>query len=86
MFIYMIALCKKLRSWQKWLLGCGVTTLVEFTVGVIVNIGLGWKVWSYADMPYNLLGQICPAFSGAWLLMCIPLMYLCQSIDKEIHR
>ena len=85
-FVYMIALNRKIRKWQKWILGGLVITVVEFIVGVIVNIGLDWKVWSYADMPYNLLGQVCPAFSFAWCLLCIPVMWLCRSVEREIRR
>ena len=84
--IYMIALCNKIRTWQKWLLGGLAITVVEFFVGAIVNIGLGWKVWSYANMPFNLLGQICPTFSIMWCLLCIPIMWLCNTVEREIRR
>jgi len=86
MLIYMITLCRKIRKWQKWLLGGIVITVVEFMVGSIVNIGLGWKVWSYANMPYNLWGQICPTFSALWCLLCIPIMWLCDRVEREIQR
>lgn len=84
--IYIIAIRKKLPVWQKWLLGGITTTVVEFAVGSVVNIGLGWSVWSYEDMPYNVLGQICPTFSACWFLMCIPLVWLCNCIEREIRR
>ena len=85
-FIYMISLLKALRNWQKWLLGGIVITVIEFVVGLVVNIGLGWTVWSYADMPYNILGQVCPVFSLAWCVLCIPLMWLCGKVEREIRR
>lgn len=84
--IYIIALSRKIRNWQKWLLGGLTITVVEFIVGIIVNIGLGWRVWSYADMPFNILGQVCPAFSIAWCGLCIPLMWLCNRVEREIRR
>jgi len=84
--IYMIALSRKIRKWQKWLLGGLAITLVEFAVGAVVNIGLGWKVWNYSNMPYNILGQICPTFSAMWCLLCIPMMWLCDEVEREIRR
>lgn len=54
--------------------GAAAITAVEFAVGSVVNIGLGWNVWDYSDEAYNLLGQICPKVSGYWFLLCIPVM------------
>ena len=85
-FVYMIAQSEKLRNWQKWLLGGTVITIVEFVVGLIVNVGLGWKVWSYANMPFNIMGQVCPIFSLMWCALCIPLMRLCSAVEREISR
>ena len=85
-FVYMIAQAERLRNWQKWLLGGTVITVVEFVVGLIVNIGLGWKVWSYANMPINIMGQVCPLFSLMWCFLCIPLMSLCSLVEREISR
>lgn len=85
-FVYMIAQAERLRNWQKWLLGGTVITVVEFIVGLIVNIGLGWKVWSYANMPINIMGQVCPLFSLMWCFLCIPLMSLCSLVEREISR
>lgn len=44
-----------------------VITLLEFLCGLIVNIWLGWNVWDYSNMPFNLLGQICLPFSLLWI-------------------
>lgn len=53
-------------------LGCAVITGVEFAVGVIVNLLLGWNVWDYSGMYGNVLGQVCPAFSCMWFLISWP--------------
>lgn len=45
--------------------------VMEFIVGCIVNIWLGWAVWDYSDMPYNLCGQICLLFAVIWYLLSI---------------
>ena len=59
----------------RWILcSLGITT-VEFIVGVIVNIALKLNVWDYSGEPFNILGQVCPAFSFAWLLLAIPACY-----------
>lgn len=53
------------------LTGALIITMYELVVGLIVNVRLGWSVWDYSDMPGNLLGQICPAFSAIWFLLCL---------------
>lgn len=47
----------------KCLIGASAITLLEFTVGVIINIILKWNVWDYSNRPLNILGQVCPLFS-----------------------
>lgn len=44
-----------------------ITLTLELITGCIVNIGLGWHVWDYSDMPGNIVGQICPQFAILWL-------------------
>ena len=46
----------------KCLIGASAITLLEFTVGVIINIILKWNVWDYSNRPLNILGQVCPLF------------------------
>lgn len=53
------------------LTGAAIITVYEFFVGLIVNRWLGWQVWDYSAMPGNVMGQICPAFSAAWLGLCL---------------
>ena len=48
-----------------------IITLVEFVAGCIVNLWLGWNVWDYSNIPFNLLGQICLPFSVIWCLISI---------------
>lgn len=59
----------KLSFVTQMILSCLIITLLEFITGYIVNIQLGWGVWDYSDMPYNLYGQVCPAFSVIWLVL-----------------
>lgn len=50
-------------------IGGVIITAVEFVSGCIINLWLGWAVWDYRDMPFNLLGQICLPFSLLWVLI-----------------
>lgn len=44
-------------------------TVAEFITGCIVNLWLGWNVWDYSGVPFNLLGQICLPFIGIWVFL-----------------
>lgn len=46
-----------------------VITAVEFIAGYIINIRLGWDVWDYLELPFNLMGQICLPYMGLWFLL-----------------
>lgn len=52
--------------WQAVVSACIITAL-EFIVGCIVNLWLGWQVWDYSDLPFNLLGQICLYYFLLWI-------------------
>lgn len=55
--------------WQQAIIGAVIVTVVELISGCIINIWLGWAVWDYSDMPYNLFGQICLPFTAIWVLL-----------------
>ena len=75
---------KKLGILAKCLIGAAVITSLEFTVGMIVNVGLGWNVWDYSEKPFNLFGQICPFFSIGWFFLSLPAYYICSRIEKRL--
>ncbi len=50
--------------------GALIVTAYEFTVGMIVNVKLGWGVWDYSSMPFNIMGQICPVYTMMWFVLC----------------
>lgn len=52
--------------YQQMFIGAIIITLLEFITGMIVNVKLGWNVWDYSNLPFNVLGQICPFFFIAW--------------------
>lgn len=44
-----------------------IITLFEFITGCVVNIWMGWNVWDYSNLPFNLLGQICLYYFLLWI-------------------
>ena len=75
------------RMYDKSLLlrciaGCGIITAAEFSVGCVVNLWLGWNVWDYSGMRFNVLGQICLLYSVMWLFMSIPAIALSTWLDS----
>lgn len=46
-----------------------IITVFEFLTGCIVNLWLGWDVWDYSDLPFNLFGQVCLQFSVLWIFL-----------------
>jgi len=66
--------------------GATFITLVEFQIGCVVNLMLGWDVWDYSFVRGNIMGQICPRFTFVWFLLCIPGLYLSEFIRRNIRR
>lgn len=62
--------------WLQAVAGAVCITLVEFFSGCIINLWLGLAVWSYADQPFNFLGQVCLSASLTWLLLSFPAILL----------
>ena len=46
-----------------------IITILEFIVGVVVNLILKWNIWDYSMLPFNILGQISLPFSLIWFLL-----------------
>lgn len=44
-----------------------IITVLEFITGCIVNLWLGWNVWDYSELPFNLWGQISLFSSIVWV-------------------
>lgn len=74
----------KLSFLTQMILSCLIITILELITGYIVNIQLGWDVWDYSDMPYNLYGQICPAFSIIWLILSAICIFMDDLIRWKI--
>ncbi|NCC69402.1 MAG: hypothetical protein EOM14_14665, partial [Clostridia bacterium] len=82
--MYLIATRSNWTLPQKWICSAAVITTLEFVIGSIVNIRLGWNVWDYSGRPFNLYGQICLLYSVLWFLLAIPGTALCKLIKQQI--
>lgn len=51
--------------------GACIITILEFFTGYIVNIWLGWAVWDYSVLPFNILGQVCLYYFLLWIPLCM---------------
>ena len=60
-----------MKLWKQMLIGSGIVTVLEFISGYILNIKLGWIIWDYSNVPFNIMGQICLPFSIAWLFISL---------------
>ena len=72
--------------WIKLLLSAVFITWVEFSAGCIVNLCLGWQIWDYSAMKWNVLGQICPRFCLLWLGLSVPGLYICSLLRSLIYK
>ena len=63
--------------WKQMIIGDICVLILEFVFGCIFNLILGWDVWDYSNMPFNLLGQICLPFAILWL----PIVALAIVVD-----
>ena len=55
--------------WKQCVIGALVITGLELACGLLVNKALGWAVWDYSTMPFNLWGQVCLPYTGLWVLL-----------------
>lgn len=79
--MYLLSMAS-LPALAKILLSAGTITVVEFLAGCLVNLRLGWGVWDYSGLPYNILGQVCPQFLLLWLALSVPGLALCQMLRR----
>lgn len=61
----------------------GIITTVEFAVGVVVNLLLGWQVWDYSGLRFNLMGQVCLLYSLLWCLLSAAICPVCRALKKH---
>ena len=72
----LLGLINEILDWDtpltlQMLIGCTVITVLEFITGCVVNIWLGWNVWDYSDLKFNILGQISLFSSIGWYFISL---------------
>lgn len=65
----------------QMLIGAAAITILEFIVGYVVNIKMGLNVWSYYDMPYNIMGQVCLPYMILWVFLSLA----CILVDDQLR-
>lgn len=70
----------------KCLFGAITITVLEFIAGCIVNLWLGWGVWDYSGMMFNLFGQICLPFSVLWFFLTVPAVLICNYLGRRFSE
>lgn len=61
----------KMSLLKQSLISAVIITVFEFFTGCIVNLWLGWNVWDYSGLPFNLLGQICLYYFLLWIPLSV---------------
>ena len=67
-----LGLINEMIPWDMPLLlqmfiGGMIITVLELITGCVVNLWLGWNVWDYSELPFNLWGQISLFSSIVWV-------------------
>ena len=59
-------------------------TAVELVFGIVFNLVFKMNVWDYSNMPFNILGQICPIFTLAWAAVASVFVPLADVLNKVV--
>lgn len=68
----------------KALIGSFAITVIEFSVGIIVNKLYSFGVWDYTGTPGNILGIITPSFSICWFMISLIMIILFKNAQRII--
>ena len=79
-------LLNEIESWEtpfwRQVLQAWVFALAgDFVCGCVVNLWLGWGIWDYTGLPFNLLGQICLPYALLWF----PLVVIAIILDDYLR-
>ena len=70
---------------SKSVMGCLLITLLEFTVGLIVNKVYTFGVWDYTGIPGNILGIVSINFSLCWFGISFAILLFFRLFDKLMN-
>ena len=84
--IYFLQYFKK-NKYTLFVGGFLIGSVVEYFISLVGEYIFNVKWWDYADMPFNVNGRICLAFSLMWGFLAIYLIsYFNTKIDKFIEK
>lgn len=83
-----------LNNWLPWEMdiekqagiGAIIITVLEFIVGVIVNLVLKWNVWDYSLLPFNILGQISLPFTLIWIILSTAIIVVDDWVRYKVFK
>ena len=67
-------------------LSMAIATIVEFSVGYIIDKGLGRRLWDYTSEKGNILGYVCPRFSIIWGVVCASVIKFIPRLNPVTER
>lgn len=68
----------------RCILGALIITAIEFSVGCVVNLGMGKQVWDYSGYPCQILGQVCLLYSVLWGILSLPALLILDLLHRLI--
>ena len=77
---------KTISGLKQGIYGALIVTILEFIIGYIVNILLGWNIWDYSNVPFNFLGQICLPFTIIWFILSVFCIYLDDFLREKLFK
>ena len=83
-----------LNNWLPWEMdiekqagiGAIIITVLEFIVGVMVNLVLKWNVWDYSLLPFNILGQISLPFTLIWMVLSAAIIVVDDWVRYKVFK
>ena len=66
------------------LLSMAIATIVELSVGFLLDKVLGQRLWDYTEEAGNIHGYVCPRFSLIWGVVSAAVIKLIPRIDPLI--
>lgn len=77
---------KTISVLKQGIYGALIVTILEFIIGYLVNILLGWNIWDYSNVPFNFLGQICLPFTIIWFILSVFCIYLDDFLREKLFK
>lgn len=77
---------KTISVLKQGIYGALIVTILEFIIGYIVNILLGWNIWDYSNVTFNFLGQICLPFTIIWFILSVFCIYLDDFLREKLFK